>query len=171
MAPQRSFKNPKVSALVNTTGRSNDSAGVLARGSIETLSAYAAAIDFAANRVVLTKTVGGVITVVDDAFGVLPTRNDTYLVNLVVRGSRSTARFFDATGSTLLGRLAYDDADPLPPGFVGLEAEISAITFPTGNDAVDTTFDNLTAAEVPVPASAWLAGLGLASLIFLMRRR
>ena len=158
--------NVSVSALVNPAGKTDDQAGVLARGSVENISGYTAAIDFAVNRVVLLKTVGGTVSVLDEAYDIIPDLRSAYSINLVANGSLITARFSDASGEDLLGTLRYDDqVDPLPAGLAGLEAEISYRAFRGEDDVVNTSFDNLSIATVPLPSAFWLLFAGLGSLV------
>lgn len=166
------LENPNITALVNVTADSDDRAGVLARGDVATLSGYTAAVNFGANRFELLKTVGGQVSVVAEILDALPDPDGAYTVNLKVRDSLVTARFLDAAGETLLGRLSYDDVeDPLPAGFVGLEAEVSGLAGPAGEDALDTSFDNFAVSEIPLPATAWLALAGLGGLAAVGRLR
>ena len=160
------IENVSVTALVNPAGRTDDQAGVVARGSIETISGYTAAIDFAVNRIVLLKTVGGNISVLDEASNVVPDLRSAYTVNLVTNGSLVTARFLDEAGQDLLGVLRYDDRiDPLPAGLAGLEAEISHPAFYGKYDVVNTSFDDLSIAPVPVPSAFWLLFTVISGLV------
>ena len=165
------LKNPNVTALINATGGSDDRAGVLARGNVATLSGYTAAVNFGANRFELLKTVGGKVMVVAETPDALPDPGGAYTVNLKVIGSLASARFLDEAGETLLGALSYDDVeDPLPAGFVALEAEVSGLAVSTEEDTLDTSFDNFAVSEVPLPATAWLTLAGLGGLAAIGRR-
>ncbi|MEL7036307.1 MAG: hypothetical protein AAFO04_11895 [Cyanobacteria bacterium J06592_8] len=154
------FEDVQVSAVVNLTGDSNDEVAVLARGDLSTLNSYNAAIDFALNRLILSKTVGGEVTVLADALNILPALDQPYLIELEVIGNQLTSRFFDATGDVELFSLSAVDTDnPLVAGISGLAADISQLTFPDFSDPNNSTFDNFDSRSISVPEPNHLSSL------------
>ncbi|MEA5576822.1 choice-of-anchor I family protein [Anabaena sp. UHCC 0451] len=149
------FEDVKVSALFNPAGDSNDQIGVMARVKPSTGSSYVAAIDFSANRLLLSKVVGQQATVLASAENILPSLDQAYFVELEVIGNKLTSRYFDASGTNELYTLMATDTDnPLVSGFSALVADISTAGFPLGNDNNDSTFDNFSSRSISVPESS-----------------
>lgn len=154
------FEDVQVSALLNPAGDSNDQVAVAARVNVSALNGYFATIDFAQNRLLLSKAVGGEVTVLADAFDVLPALDLAYFVELEVIGNQLTGRFFDETGDLELSSLSFRDIDnPLMAGVSGLAVDISKTAFPGFTDPNNSTFDNLSSRSISVPEPSSLLSL------------
>lgn len=150
--PTQVFEDVTVSALLNPAGDSNDQVTVFARVDLNALNAYTASIDFAENRLIVSKAIGGSATVLADAFDVLPDVTQPYFVELEVVGHQLTGRFFDATGTHQLLELTAVDLDnPLLAGVTAIGADISETAFPDFSDPNSATFDNFGARSISVP--------------------
>lgn len=95
----------------------------------------------------------------------------TYVLELTIVGNNLTGRFYDATGTTLIGEVTWTD-NAYTQGYAGVGAAINPTMVETGQATfIAAGFDNVSAsAIIPEPASLALVGLG-AMLVMGKRRR
>lgn len=164
----QTFEDVKVSALLNPTKDSNDQILLSARIDPLSFSAYSFGVDFGANRLVLSKSVGGEITRLSEVDDILPALDQRYFAELEVVGNQLTGRLFDTTGENELFTFTKTDTDnPIISGFSGLSVDISDSIRPEISDPNNSTIDNFGSVSISVPEPSSILGILTIGSLFL----
>lgn len=165
----QSFSDVRVAAILNpTSSTSSNQSGVLARGNFSTGAAYSAGFNFYYGILFVARNdpVAGNTVIKSSDLGQLPIAptNRSYYIQLDVVGNSLSAKLFDAPGGSQLLWASWTDTTGSP--FASGNAGVFAQTFGTGR--INETFDDISAAVIPEPATLVLCSLAAGWLI---RRR